>query len=78
MEERLMKIDPITRAECRADRRRIREEYGKEVEKIIGHEASEELKLFMMVYDERILEWFANLWDPEIGGFYYSNSARDT
>ena len=36
----------------------------------------EELKLFMMVYDERILEWFANLWDPEIGGFYYSNSAR--
>ena len=78
MDERIMKIDPIRRAECRADRRRIREAYGNEIEKIIGHKASEELKLFMMVYDERILEWFANLWDPEIGGFYYSNSARDT
>ncbi len=78
MEERLMKLDPITRAECRADRKRIRDDYGREIEKIIGHKASEELKLFMMVYDERILEWFANLWDPEIGGFYYSNSARDT
>ena len=78
MDERITRIDPISRAECRADRRRIREAYGAEVEKIIGHKASEELKLFMMVYDERILEWFANLWDPEIGGFYYSNSARDT
>ncbi|MBQ7387193.1 MAG: hypothetical protein IJW03_03405 [Clostridia bacterium] len=25
----------------------------------------------------QISEWLANLWDPEIGGFYYSNSARD-
>ena len=78
MKERLLKIDPLTRAECRAERRRIREEYGDKVKEIIGHKASEELKLLMKVYDERILEWYANLWDPEIGGFYYSNSARDT
>ena len=78
MNDRIMKIDPITRAECRAERRRIREEYGDRVKEIIGHRASEELKLLMKVYDERILEWYANLWDPEIGGFYYSNSARDT
>ena len=78
MSERILKIDPITRAECRADRRRLREAYGDQVKEIIGHRASEELKLLMKVYDERILEWYANLWDPEIGGFYYSNSARDT
>ncbi len=25
-----------------------------------------------------VIEWFANLYDPGIGGFYYSNSARNT
>lgn len=28
-------------------------------------------------YDDNIVDWFANLYDPEIGGFYYSNSARN-
>ena len=29
-------------------------------------------------YDgHRLVEWLANLYEPEIGGFYYSNSARD-
>ena len=26
----------------------------------------------------KMIGWMANLYDPEIGGFYYSNSARDT
>ena len=25
-----------------------------------------------------IVDWMASLWSPEIGGFYYANSARDT
>ena len=29
------------------------------------------------IYDEDLYVWLANLYDPEIGGFYYSNSARD-
>lgn len=28
-------------------------------------------------YDYNIVEWLANLYDPETGGFYYSNSARN-
>lgn len=30
------------------------------------------------LFTEDIYLWLANLYDPEIGGFYYSNSARDT
>ena len=26
---------------------------------------------------EKLIRWWAGLYDPEIGGFYYSNSARD-
>ena len=30
------------------------------------------------VYTDGIVTWFANLYEHETGGFYYSNSARDT
>ena len=37
------------------------------------------LRRLRAFYDGRaIAEWLARLYDPEIGGFYYSNSARDT
>ena len=78
MDERILKLDPITRAECRAARARDREGYCDGLKSLLGNRGGEELKLLMKCYDERILEWLANLWDPEIGGFYYSNSARDT
>ena len=29
------------------------------------------------IYDSELVEWFASLYDHEIGGFYYSPSARD-
>ncbi|MBQ7387374.1 MAG: hypothetical protein IJW03_04315 [Clostridia bacterium] len=28
-------------------------------------------------YDRRLIEWFGGLWDGEVGGFYYSGTARD-
>ena len=48
----------------------------------IKAEAPEDLynalrKLNGMYEGSKICEWMANLWDDEIGGFYYSNSARD-
>jgi hypothetical protein len=48
----------------------------------IKDRAPEELYLalrnFASGYDGTLIcEWLANLWDPETGGFYYSNSARD-
>ncbi len=52
------------------------------LEKEVGKELAEEtLKEFRELYalmDDRIVTWFAGLYDAETGGFYYSNSARDT
>ena len=31
----------------------------------------------MDMYGTKTYEWLAHLWEPEIGGFYYSNSGRD-
>ncbi len=55
-----------------------REHYYREARIIMGKEATEELARLMDLYDERIYLWFAGLFDPEIGGFYYSRSARQT
>jgi len=29
-------------------------------------------------YTDDVIDWFANLYEPTLGGWYYSNSARDT
>ena len=42
-----------------------------------GCELTEALRDLYSIYDKSIVEWFANLYDPKIGGYYYSNSARD-
>ena len=37
-----------------------------------------ELKNLYTLYDDRMVSWLANLYGPETGGWYHSNSARDT
>ena len=32
---------------------------------------------FYSIYDTELVEWFAELYDPKVGGWYYSPSARD-
>lgn len=50
----------------------------RELESIAPTDVVESLKRLNAFYDGRgIATWMANLYDPEIGGFYYSNSARD-
>ena len=44
----------------------------------ISDGAVEALRNLYGMYDERIYMWLANLWDPDTGGFYYSESARNT
>jgi hypothetical protein len=29
------------------------------------------------MYDDSVYKWLANLWDNEVGAFYYANSSRD-
>lgn len=43
----------------------------------IGKAATDELRALYRTYDERLYIWLAALWNAEVGGFYYSNSARD-
>ncbi len=47
----------------------------------IGEEAAAEfisaLRDLYSLYTPNVVDWFAKLYDPEIGGYYYSNSARD-
>ncbi len=49
-----------------------------ETEEIIGKSATNALKeMYDNIYSKDLADWFANLFDPRTGGFYYSNSARD-
>ena len=63
---------------CRAARREVQETHFAAAEKKLGKEATDALRDLYALYDERIYIWLAGLWDPEIGGFYFSESGRDT
>ena len=44
----------------------------------IAEETVEALKRYYTLASSSMLNWLADLYDPETGGFYYSNSARNT
>ena len=46
-------------------------------EKLIGKEPTEAFRSLFESYDPAVIDWLLALYDPVIGGFYYSNSARD-
>ena len=48
--------------------------YGKES----AEKTTEAMKNLYRVYNDDLIIWLINLYDPDIGGFYYSNSARNT
>ena len=54
-----------------------RTEYFNELEGEIGEEITDEIRKLFALYSDDVYVWLANLYDPEIGGFYYSNSGRD-
>lgn len=44
----------------------------------LGDETVKAIKTFYALYDDRMVEWLADLYDPDTGGFYYSNSGRNS
>lgn len=54
------------------------EEFYKSLESARGKATADAVRDFTGIYTDGIYKWLAGLWDGEIGGFYYSNSARDT
>ena len=61
----------------RKNREEKREKYFSKLVPVMGDAAVDEVRKIYSMFDERMLIWYAGLWEPEIGGFYYSNSARD-
>ena len=63
----------------RADQQRDekREAAFLEIEKEHGKELADAFRNLYSLYNEDTYIWMANLYDPETGGFYYSNSGRD-
>lgn len=49
---------------------------GDDTEKV--EEIYAALKSLYTNYNDGVISWFANLYEPSIGGYYYSNSARNT
>ena len=78
-------IDPDTRDRAEAERKYARE-LAKEIEIFerrwentnLSAEKIAAVKRLYALYGEETMLWYARLWDPVTGGFYYSNSARDT
>ncbi len=53
----------------KTDYKRFEIEYGKNV--------AEAVRELYSLFTPELYKWFAGLWSPVYGGFYYSNSARD-
>ena len=51
--------------------------FYKELEKTHGKAVAEATEDFFGIYTDGIYKWLAGLWDRDLGGFYYCNSARD-
>jgi len=43
----------------------------------LGEETASAIENLYTLYDEKLYIWIANLYDPDRGGFYFSNSGRD-
>jgi len=73
--------DPFLQREV--NRMSIKEIMFKEIEREVkrrggdGEAVAEAYGELYAAHDIRMCEWLARLFDPEIGGFYYSNSGRD-
>ena len=65
-------------AELKVKRDEMRRAGFAEAAKIIGKDGGEALEYLYNMFDERIYLWLADLWEPEVGAFYFSNSGRDT
>lgn len=49
----------------------------KKIKTGLGREIDEGLELVWSCYGRELIDWYADLWDTESGGFYYAMSARD-
>lgn len=65
-------------AELEIKREQMRREGFRAAVPAIGEDGAEALGYLYGIYEGKMYLWLADLWEPEIGAFYYSNSGRDT
>lgn len=49
-----------------------------ELEEAAGKDVVSSMKALYAIFGDGVIDWFANLYDPGEGGYYYSNSGRDS
>ena len=62
---------------CREDRNTMHQKHFEKVHEAYGDDVVCELRKLYDLYDEDNYIWRAGLWDPGIGGFYFSEGGRD-
>lgn len=60
-----------------AQREILQEKEFKRIESTLGKDVADALRRLYSMYSPEVYEWIAGLYDPESGGFYFSNSGRD-
>lgn len=76
-----MKDTILTReriGEVQKARYKMYQEKFASMKEILGEDATSELLNLYSIFDHRFYIWLAGLYDPVIGGFYFSESGRDT
>ena len=82
----LIKVETFNAIEYQAklDEERLNAEWAEleiELSRVHGDFAKDmvaSLRELYTIYDDQIIDWFANLYDPVTGGYYFSNSARNS
>ena len=59
------------------DYKEMREPYWRALREAVGAPVEEAMRELYELWDERMIDWFAGLYSREVGGYYYSQSARD-
>lgn len=58
------------------DEERVNSEWAA-IESKVGADITAALKDMYVMYEDKALDWLADLYEPKLGGFYSGNSARD-
>lgn len=78
-EKRLVLDNGLIANELYVQREFETEKHWLALEAVAEKDTVDAIKKLYEYYDgTKMLGWLANLYDPEVGGFYFSNSARDT
>ena len=77
--EGAFKLETMDKSDAKKAQEAIdRENDFAKVAELYGQDVSDALRSHYDLYDERFYIWISNLYDPGVGGFYYSNSGLAT